>query len=169
MKKEIIDEIVANNKFVPKFIAEADIFVCADLINKPHEDYPRRVDKTVEMITFATDELNQCDIISSFVMRHIHNEIMYDLRTKGTVRESCVHPEGGDKDTYFHPVMINDGLEALFPIDVNDHIHNENDLFNWYKAFQTVHPFDDGNGRVGGVIIAAISMRLFGYYLCPMQ
>lgn len=33
-------------------------------------------------------------------------------------------------------------------------------LREWYIDFQTVHPFPDGNGRTGGIIVAAYSHQM---------
>ena len=30
-------------------------------------------------------------------------------------------------------------------------------LASWYTDFETIHPFQDGNGRVGGIIVAALN------------
>ena len=38
------------NAWQPKFIAVDDIHEVADMINKYHDDYPLRVDKTIELI-----------------------------------------------------------------------------------------------------------------------
>mgnify|MGYP001590391848 CR=1 FL=1 len=35
-----------------------------------------------------------------------------------------------------------------------------NVLLAWYWDFETVHPFQDGNGRVGGVVVAALSHQV---------
>ena len=40
-------------------------------------------------------------------------------------------------------------------------------LRHWYYDFNTIHPLRDGNGRTGGITVAAISYHLLGIYLTP--
>ena len=42
-------------------------------------------------------------------------------------------------------------------------------LGEWYNAFQRIHPFEDGNGRVGGAIIAGVSLAMFNTILIPAR
>jgi fido (protein-threonine AMPylation protein) len=37
----------------------------------------------------------------------------------------------------------------------------------WYQQFETIHPFIDGNGRVGGVVIAVLSFNVNGVFTVP--
>ena len=46
---------------------------------------------------------------------------------------------------------------------------SQENLRHWYFDFETIHPFVDGNGRVGGIIIAAATHRQHGIYLAPGQ
>ena len=39
-------------------------------------------------------------------------------------------------------------------------ITNIESLLIWYYRFEQIHPFQDGNGRVGGIVVAAISQAL---------
>ena len=59
------------------------------------------------------------------------------------------------------------GLEIIKFDELND----DNDIVEWYRNFQIVHPFVDGNGRVGGVIAAVASNYLSKgkYLLAPLQ
>ena len=60
-----------------------------------------------------------------------------------------------------------DELEARY----RGKLTSEENIFNWYFDFETVHPFEDGNGRVGGIILATYSHQLteLGGYWAPGQ
>ena len=34
-------------------------------------------------------------------------------------------------------------------------VQNVDSLVKWYTDFETIHPFLDGNGRVGGIVVTA--------------
>lgn len=164
--------IANSSNFDPKFTITTSLSDCAQLINRPHEDYPLRVDKTKEMINFLVEEISITGLISERVISHIQSTIMDDLEDKGSYRKILVHPEGGDKDTYFDPIHIQEAMGVILPIHVDVEIGVEGYnkiIVDWYKAFQTIHPFTDGNGRTGGVVVAALSAFVSNIYLTPTQ
>jgi len=38
-------------------------------------------------------------------------------------------------------------------------------LLNWYKIFETIHPLEDLNGRLGGIVVAVLSYFTYGKFL----
>lgn len=58
-----------------------------------------------------------------------------------------------------------DDLEnGKFLPDINTPLRNMS-IQEWYKIFQTVHFFEDFNGRVGGIILNILSFLIHGHYL----
>jgi hypothetical protein len=127
----------------------------ADIINRPHEDYPRRVPYTAEAIytlahIFKTH--GDCTITVSTILA-VHRLIMHDCSHAGRYRHVPVRI--GD-DLGVAPDLIPGAMERIMITLDYDNLHE------WYIAFQRIHPFEDGNGRVGGVVIAAASYVLTG-------
>lgn len=176
MQKEIVLknclEIVASDDFNPKFEEVGNIEKCADLINLPHEDYPHYVHNTIDALWLACSGLSDGLHMKPFTIRELHGFVFNDARHAGTFRTIEVHPEGKPKDTYLHPLEIYPALCKITPLfldDVAEDIEKDKeDIILWYRAFQTIHPFQDGNGRVGGIIVAAYMYKKHGIWFAPV-
>ena len=154
--------------FIPKFQTETDIAVVADMINLPHEDYPRRVSSTESMIRILIKQIESRDRPNSFHafdIKTIHGVIMSDLPSKyrGTWRtvNVMVGPHSPPPPYLIESEITESGI---FPVNI------KSDLVEWYRKFQVIHPFYDGNGRVGGIVVAVLSyFQNDGKMLAPLQ
>ncbi len=160
----------------PNFEWVDTIEEAADKINQPHEDYPKRVDNTViqieRVVSYCSEYsedtfLNERPPILSLLLKMIHYGIFHDTSFAGEFRTHDVtvglhHPPDAEQLD-----KLMNQLELLYEeqeIDIDM-------LKEWYNDFETIHPFEDGNGRTGGVIIAAYSHHLDeqGRWLAPSQ
>ncbi len=139
--------------FIPKFeTITADRYVVADIINKPHEDYPNRVDITADAIKYLQYKfmLNTFVVTDTDTILEVHKMIMHDTPHAGKFRQCQVMIGFNDRGIDYWTIPF-----AMSRIDVV--LNNPEITREWYRQFQQVHPFEDGNGRVGGAIIAAAS------------
>lgn len=80
------------------------------------------------------------------------------------------------------PMFLENLKEMCFPLYVTDRLtinqhstecFDNDDILNtltkWYKIFQTIHFFEDLNGRLGGIVINILSYILTGKYLISKQ
>ena len=76
-----------------------------------------------------------------------------------------------------HPMFLQELVDAIFPVFLTDRpfaherqkqISSNIELIEWYKWFETIHPFEDLNGRVGGIIVAVLS-HSNGQFLAPKK
>jgi Fic family protein len=181
----MLQQIVRQaDEWQPDFIWVNDSALCADMINKPHEDYPMRVDVTKEMIDtlveymqgYGIKELQERDI------KQIHSTIMPDLHVSGRsyrvsddivvaqTFKAVAHEYLPELMDHILPVrIIEEELSERERYNNPNLIKNEFDLVRWYSIFETIHPFDDGNGRVGGTVIGVLSYLMENRYLAPLQ
>lgn len=146
--------------FQPKFewinckTAEETFAEVASKINRPHEDYPHKVPATLNALISLVE--NKVDSFSSFDARAIHSAIFPGHAWSGRWR-NCNVRVGKDNPPSF--LQVPDLIEKIFPIARARANGNNycNHLINWYKEFQMIHPFVDGNGRVAGVIVSVLS------------
>ena len=140
------------------FYIEQNLHSTAVAINKPHEDgmfFVETTAATLEKVAgfrkfYLADALN----IHAVIFRGRQDIPLGTFRSK----EVTV---GGDETCI--PFKIAGEIDKIFPVTVED------DLIEFYTKFQKIHPFEDGNGRVGGVIVAALSFAKYGVYLAPNQ
>ena len=127
---------------------------CAEDINLPHEDYPDRVSVTmIELINVFSVFKDTLKLsIPNYILQDIHHEMFIDKPFAGKFRNCNVTVNG-----YYPPRWENVNkhmkeLEFKYP-----NITSIEELQEWYYEFQSIHPFEDGNGRVGGVVLGAFS------------
>jgi Fic family protein len=145
----------------------------------PREHYDiNEVVNYIKAINFGIDQIKQNQEISIPLIKKIHNHLLKDTRggeqTPGELRsiQNWIGPPNCDiSEATFIPPEVNDMIIALRELEV--YINKENDFPPLIKAglvhsqFETIHPFIDGNGRIGRLIITLILLKK-GYISRPL-
>ena len=158
---------IRSSDWQPRFHWEKTASQAAEAINLPHEDYPRRVTDTERAIIHVMTLNRHGNLrISQDLIRDVHRRIFQDHRERAgewrrmNVRVGHHIPPRWD--------LIEPMMHELEQCYLPRQLHLQ-DLGDWYFDFETIHPFVDGNGRVGGVIIAALSYPKWQKFLSPGQ
>ena len=134
----------------PTFTWVSSSAEAADLINQPHEDYPRMVQATeLELERLAAQGVLTCTLS---LLRQIHLNVFGDRDFAGRWRTVRVRVGLHIPPPPEEVSELMDQLEAAYESFVSTSV-----LKAWYWDFESIHPFEDGNGRVGGIIVAADS------------
>lgn len=139
----------------PSFVWGRDLTTVADLINRPHEDYPARTNRTYRAIQWALgDPRVRCGVIDQLGIKDIHATIFNDTPHAGLWRtvQVIVGPH--------RPPPAAEVPRLMRELCDGRPITTLGELAAWFVDFETIHPFEDGNGRVGGVVVAALSRLL---------
>jgi hypothetical protein len=177
-----IFEKLKNNSagWNPMFRWVNDLDDVANDINIPHEDYPLRVDKTKELIQMYVEA--KPSLLTSFDIKSMHSYLFSgeDFNRKyikvGGWRDTHVTVGNYTPPDPFHldflmnkitPVVFKSNTQSLTGKLFN--ATSESEMIDWYILFESIHPFQDGNGRVGGIALAVMSYTLRnGWYLVPL-
>lgn len=121
-------------------------------INAPHEDDHLRTPMT-EVLIEELIAMGDQFVINKAMVQNIHHALFSgELESTGVAPGMwrCHNVKVGD---HFPPDHIH--LEYL----MNHFFSQVNKMTptSMYKVFQTIHPFSDGNGRVGGILLAVRS------------
>lgn len=157
-----------QDEFHPAFLYQPDVYSCADLINSFHpDDYPRYVGPTCGALASRLNtKWPDPGWPRKSHLQSLHRSIFRgDKPSSWRIVRVVVgrHRPPGPEQV---PQLMRE-LEAAYRLRPV----TEETLTQWYRDFETIHPFVDGNGRVGGCVVALLSHRLNfqnGQYLTPL-
>ena len=141
----------------------------ADRINVWHEDYPDRVERTAQKIESLAgmESYLSLGLLPQWLLFRINTAIFSECSFAGKARVCHVIVGRHKPPTYEDVPHL---MRQLYEV-YRGQLRSLEALKDWYSDFETIHPFQDGNGRVGGVIVAAYSHYLHPDkgYLAPNQ
>ena len=133
--------------------------IAADYINRPHEDYPKRVPATLQAITYVDALIRPLSrkktTIPPSLILGIHLSIFPDIWGHGEDRYRRVNVTVGlhRPPDWQHVPRLMQNLHDAY----KGKVRSVEVLQEWYKDFETIHPFVDGNGRTGGVLVSCFA------------
>lgn len=143
----------------PKFEEVVDSEMAADNINKPHEDYPYRVNITREVIDRWI--VHQIKRVDELLLHSISHMLWFEWKYREIQVQVWNHIP-------LPPNIVPSAMYACYVSPVED-IQVIDDLFDWYKTFETIHPYSDWNWRVWGIIVAILSNNIFNKMYAPLS
>lgn len=141
---------------------------CADSINRPHADYPQNVDITGYLINEFTNPgmagivAPDKPVITVHDLLGIHSFIVHGLLLHhDQIGQFRRHGVKVGKHIPPNALKIPELIDSIMPVTLQDNLEE------WYTAFQIIHPFSDGNGRVGGIVYTAMKYLQCGLWMAP--
>ena len=155
-----------KNKWVPRFHWEPSLDAVADVINRPHDDYPARITATKAALQQTIAELDPSSTITLHMFRNIHRTIFPDHGDQaGQWRTINVQVADHIAPRWEQMEKLMEELEYRY----RDAVLTPETLKHWYHSVNSIHPMRDGNGRTSGVVIAAFSYHRYSIHLAPDQ
>ncbi len=140
-----------QNIWIPKFKWVSSISVAADIINSWHEDYPKYVKNTEDAIDIIVTSKMTYPL--NIYLNSIHAFIFIDKSWSGYFRECNVIVGNHLPPRYENIERLMNNFEEAWRGNIKD----IDSLLGWFGDIETLHPWQDGNGRLGGTFIAAFS------------
>lgn len=157
---------IRTNDWKPAFHWEKSLTDVAYAMNQPHEELVKRelgISLAVKLLSMSYKKGQH---ITSDMIREAHKIVFPDHGEdagqwrKVNVKVADHIPPNFE---YMDKMMVE--LEESYR-NVDMSVYN---LEHWYYDLETIHPYRDGNGRVGGIIMAVVSHSTYGSYRVPGQ
>ena len=143
-------------------------------INIHHNDFPIHVSITEAVLKTIVSVILDGQLIDQQLIKQIHSAIFAgtEFLEKG-IKVGAWREVDVQVGNHFPPphYKVPELMNSLTTINVQE-IEPEHVLdivTRWYIHFNSIHPFQDGNGRVSWSHRAAIYKVVKGEYLCPLQ
>ena len=140
--------------FEPEFHWEPKLDACADRINRPHEDYPKFVSATATALAARLQRPwpGPNGWPDSPALQQLHRDIFRGEKPSTWHQANVMvgqhrAPDWQRVERYMNEIHI-----IYAPLQPTPERIRE-----WYVDLETIHPFLDGNGRVGGCVVALLS------------
>lgn len=121
-------------------------------INQPHEDDHIRTPMT-ELLILQLLEYGSEFTINKMTVQHLHYMLFSGELSSPGIKPGYYRHHSVKVGNHIPPNSVN--LDYL--MDHWFYQANKMTPTAMYKIFQTIHPFSDGNGRVGGILLAVKS------------
>lgn len=160
MKRNYINEPVITGNFKPKFYWTGNFTEDAERINRPHikaeGENENRIAETLDTI----NDLSGFTEITLEDAFNIQNRLLKSNNWKGINSGLRLHDAGikkadGSVENTPKAMEIRHLISQMFPVSVAP----KEELLEWYKQIQTIHPLSDLNGRVFGIIISILNQH----------
>lgn len=153
MTRDYIKDPVITGNFKPKFYWTGNAFQDAERINRPHikaeGDNENRIKETNEII----DNLSGLTAITLEDAFNIQNRLLKENNWKGIKPGFRYHNINFSESAELNDVPML--TEKMFPVCKMP----KEQLLEWYKQIQIIHPLSDLNGRVFGIIVSILNSR----------
>lgn len=160
MTHNFIDNPVITGNYKPKFYWTGNVFEDAERINRPHikaeGENENRISETIDII----NDLSGVEEITLNDALNIQNRLLKANNWKGITAGLRSHTVGIKKaddsvEQTPSPQQVPELISKMFPVKAMP----KEQLLEWYKQIQTIHPLSDLNGRVFGIIVAILNLN----------
>lgn len=172
-----ITETFINEGFIKSFLSHGDTDI-------PEDDLISHLNDHLDSVNFVFDVVKENRPLSTSFIKELHQLVTRNQKyaegrdnlgnktqiqlIKGKYKEWENNPtrEDGAKILYCPPAQVDsemDNLISIYNNEVDNGLHPLTLAAWFHHAFTTIHPFQDGNGRLARLLSSLIFIK-FGYF-----